>query len=610
MQESFLSAPCLLHEVAAAFESSCLSQAASAASEEVLQSHFGRSWISSLSFLIGGVLGTLAWSAVMIGKCAAQVQVPDSVVPMGPRAGGFASAYQRSRPICRGFVMILFLALLPGLQAGGYFPLSELEETGFLPLSDETVFLPLSDEVRLADQQRLRRQSIRALEFHQGGTLLAPNADSVHELIIIAASEDLDTVIFTPQMLCDLWHTIPPSPSSHTIVDSDSDCVPDAQHDLSPDTLARHVITGPMSSATPVMGASSVCQHFGHTASVAASPVNVASATRQERVESGDASSSPQRPPLPSDSDITPYNRWNSISNTSTSAAPSRKGGLQPAELEHFLIRTGVKRKRGTAPRRCLVTSSTSGINSMSSCAPPCATTTRWAHSDDDDDDPIEPFDVMHDPAATHMDSMPGVHDWVHGLPFQEEDIIQVPVQSQTSSEAASAAEERVVDELGRVDVEAMNRMVHADTVRRAIRVVRYQQKHMPLRKPMPRPGPSIPAAAFTHEFQHDDNVVDFPSPDVDEVLAMGQEDIVGHAAGAAGSSACIQSASAEVLPTLPWNLAGAPPDEADDSISDSPASAQGLALLQSAICCANHDQRTRRTPWGKAGRSKPTGSS
>eukprot|EP00971_Amphidinium_carterae_P031651 623318-Amphidinium_carterae.1 len=42
-----------------------------------------------------------------------------------------------------------------------------------------------------------------------------------------------------------------------------------------------------------------------------------------------------------SDDETTPYNRWNSISNTSTSAAPSSKGGLQPKELEQFLLRTG-----------------------------------------------------------------------------------------------------------------------------------------------------------------------------------------------------------------------------------------------------------------------------
>eukprot|EP00971_Amphidinium_carterae_P006871 135633-Amphidinium_carterae.6 len=184
-------------------------------------------------------------------------------------------------------------------------------------------------------------------------------------------------------------------------------------------------MSGARTSPVPlVSGETSLRQSSGHAASAAAGSANVASATRQERGDSGDVSSSSHRLHLQSDSDVTPYNRWNSISNTSTSAAPSSKGGLQPAELERFLIRSGVKRKRGYVPRRDLVTSSTSGLNSTSSCAPSavrndppvgmvcdddpisecsshaeltCATTTRWSHSDDDDDDddddaPIEPF--------------------------------------------------------------------------------------------------------------------------------------------------------------------------------------------------------------------------
>eukprot|EP00971_Amphidinium_carterae_P250813 4978735-Amphidinium_carterae.1 len=63
-------------------------------------------------------------------------------------------------------------------------------------------------EVRLADQQRLRRQSIRTLDFHERGTVLAPSEDSVNELRIVAGAVDLDTVIYTPAMLEHLWQTL------------------------------------------------------------------------------------------------------------------------------------------------------------------------------------------------------------------------------------------------------------------------------------------------------------------------------------------------------------------------------------------------------------------
>eukprot|EP00971_Amphidinium_carterae_P074951 1481235-Amphidinium_carterae.1 len=157
--------------------------------------------------------------------------------------GGTGALCSRRSPHVRRGIMVrfsslgvlLFIALWQGASAGGFFPLSELEETA-------TMALPW--EVRLADQQRLRRQSIRTLDFHNRGTVLAPNEDSVNELRIVAAATDLDTILYTPDMLEHLWQTLPPTPLTDVLDGVASDEIPDAQHDLSPRTLEQMVILG------------------------------------------------------------------------------------------------------------------------------------------------------------------------------------------------------------------------------------------------------------------------------------------------------------------------------------------------------------------------------
>eukprot|EP00971_Amphidinium_carterae_P312937 6218852-Amphidinium_carterae.1 len=338
-----------------------------------------------------------------------------------------------------------------------------------------------------------------------------------------------------------------------------------------------------------------------------------------------DASASSCGAVLPSDDETTPYNRWNSISNTSTSAAPSSKGGLQPKELEQFLLRTGVKRKRGAVPRVCLASSSTSGGSGATSgglqppaktptnqcatevedpisdfspdCAPTCPTTAHWAR--EDSADPIEPFDVMQNVNDTQLDSAPGMHDWVRGLPFPSEEVIQVPVASLPSSESPREMPENFLDGDGGLDIEALNEWAFGESVRRTLRIVRHRQRHDTRSPWMPLVPPTadidLPAP------------VDFPSaaclplgsPDIDEVLAMGRDDIALGAASAASSSGFNHAAGAAescpaspmlsedsdlvplialVGPHLPVRQEGGNLAEEGPS---SPASAQGLSLLQ-----------------------------
>eukprot|EP00971_Amphidinium_carterae_P091128 1803828-Amphidinium_carterae.2 len=336
-------------------------------------------------------------------------------------------------------------------------------------------------EVRLADQQRLRRQSIRTLEYHEGGTVLAPSADSINELRIIAATEDLDTIIFTPAMLENLWQVLPPTPPSDIFEGVESDEIPDAQHDLSPNTLGQHVISEPRVrgevpphlrqtesgssgvslSPTPQVRNQETLAYQGpqaasaamtldyrddQAASAAMSSCGAAGSCGSERIGMDDASVSSRGVVLPSDDETTPYNRWNT---------------------------------QGT------------------------------------------------------------------GAPFPSEEVIHVPVESLPSSESPREVPAGIVDEDGRLDVDALSAWTFGESVRQTTRIIRHRQRHETRPAWTPLVQSSADAALHVPDAIPTTSCLPPSSPDIDEVLAMGREELVPGAASAASSSGTNHAASA-----------------------------------------------------------------
>eukprot|EP00971_Amphidinium_carterae_P348122 6490332-Amphidinium_carterae.2 len=381
-----------------------------------------------------------------------------SAVPL-PRS---LSRYTLSCMSLPRLIVVTLLCLVISGEGVGHFPLTEL---------DESTHLDLPLEVRLADQQRLRRQSIRALQYHERGTIQAPNLASVQELQVVAQCVQLDEVPFTSQMIAELWDQIPGSESSsHTLVDSNSFHSSDVLHELSPNTLhqhilpegatRRHVEDGSTSRQSTPQG---LLAGTGHSRSTHSSrkDAETASAVSQP-------SSAPRRASTHSyeernsSGDPSPYNRWNEISDDYTSAATSSRGELQKTELEKYLVPSGTKRKRGRLPpRHASSASSVSHYNSSRTTNAVAHPTSISEYGEDpiddfsqpsgapiptsapcsDDDDPIESFDVMRDLDATPLDTLSGHdHDWVHGLPRTCEEEPASLLAFAYASNAASAA--------------------------------------------------------------------------------------------------------------------------------------------------------------------------
>eukprot|EP00971_Amphidinium_carterae_P336402 6472765-Amphidinium_carterae.1 len=410
-------------------------------------------------FALSVVFCLYAASAASVFGCLRQrPSQPASAVPMTSSRTWHASL----KIVPPGVYLALFFLLVVGSDAVGYFPLTEL---------DESTHLDLPVAVRIADQQRLRRQSIRTLEFHDRGTLPAPNIASVQELQVVAQCATLDEVPFTSQMIAELWDQIPNSDSSsQTLVDSNSFHSSDAGHDLSLQTLQRHIlpsgmvrgavhessVSGPSPSQGPSSGAdfshSAPCRVPDSEAASAASPVShLPRHTSAHSVDNHTSSGG-----------VSPYNRWNELSDGCTSAATSSKGGLQPAELEKFLLPSGTKRKRGGPPPSSRGTrSSTSqstpppsivrtvtpggmseyGDDPIGDFSESSMTPVRTSVSRPEDDDPIESFDVMRDLNATPLDTLSGAdHDWIHGLPYAADPEPASLLAFSCTSQAAGAA--------------------------------------------------------------------------------------------------------------------------------------------------------------------------
>eukprot|EP00971_Amphidinium_carterae_P335427 6471263-Amphidinium_carterae.1 len=268
-----------------------------------------------------------------------------------------------------------------------------------------------------------------------------------------------------------MWDQIPDSDSSsHTLVDSNSFHSSDAGHELSPQTLQRHILpagtvrgevsNSPVSGPSPSQGPSRSTD-LSHTTPCRMPDIEAASAALP-------VSHIPQRDSTHSVSEHTssggasPYNRWNELSDGCTSAATSSRGGLQPAELEKYLVPSGTKRKRGALPSGG---SSTPSSTSQSKPHPTSATVGlpggMSEYGDDpiddfsessttpaqiptsrpEDDDPIESFDVMRDLNATPLDTLSGAdHDWIHGLPSAFDNEPASLLAFSCASHAASAA--------------------------------------------------------------------------------------------------------------------------------------------------------------------------
>eukprot|EP00971_Amphidinium_carterae_P256021 5083219-Amphidinium_carterae.1 len=155
-------------------------------------------------------------------------------------------------------------------------------------------------------------------------------------------------------MLENLWQVLPPTPLSNAFEELESDGAPDAQHDLSPHTLAQHVIFEPRArgevphhlrhaesrssgdtlSPNPQVRSDEALVAQNNQAASAALTLDYqetcAASTAMQSCsaagpcfpEQGDidgTSMSSRGAVVPSDDEATPYNRWNSISNTSTS---------------------------------------------------------------------------------------------------------------------------------------------------------------------------------------------------------------------------------------------------------------------------------------------------
>eukprot|EP00971_Amphidinium_carterae_P128915 2553049-Amphidinium_carterae.1 len=177
-------------------------------------------------------------------------------------------------------------------------------------------------------------------------------------------------------------------------------------------------------------------------------------------------------------------------------------------------------------------------------CAHTCPTTAHWAR--EDSDDPIEPFDVMQNISETQLDSAPGMHDWVRGLPFPSEEVIQVPVESLPSSESPRDAPDHILDGDGGLDIAALNEWAFEESVRRTLRIVRHRQRHdtrppwTPLVPPPVDTAPPVPVGLpSTH-------CLPPGTPDLDEILAMEQVDNALEAASAAHLHESHHSAGAE----------------------------------------------------------------
>eukprot|EP00971_Amphidinium_carterae_P228742 4537581-Amphidinium_carterae.1 len=160
---------------------------------------------------------------------------------------------------------------------------------------------------------------------------------------------------------------------------------------------------------------------------------------------------------------------------------------------------------------------------------------------------------------------------------------------------------DNLLDDEGDLDIEALNVWAFEASVRRTLRIIQHRQRHDT--RPPWRPIVPPPTDTFLPgpEVSSSEACLPLGPPDIDEVLAMGRDEMVlgaasaasfsgrYHAAGAVGSSPaspCLSEDSdlvpliALVNPHLPVRQEGG---EVAEEGPVSPASAQGLSLLQRA---------------------------